>query len=83
MPTDTVMRTVGLLVGMYLAGLVVTVTSIASLEAAGFNLSMPMCTPGECRNTAVLHHAPPLAPAMADAGDTGILATAALYVNRF
>ncbi len=84
MPTETVMRTVGLLAGMYLAGLVVTLISLASLEAAGFNLSMPMCTPGECRSAVVLHHAPPLGPATADAGrEPSVLATAALYMAKF
>lgn len=79
MPVDIVLRTLGVMAGMYAVGLLVTVMSLASLEAAGIHVAAtPTCAPGDCRRVA--HH---YQPAAAEPSSSGVLATAQLLVSRF
>lgn len=78
MTVGIVLRTIALLAGMYTVGLLVTVMSLASLEAAGLAIDTPYCAPGECRATA-MH---PLPATDSQSGDLGILAAAAFIAGK-
>lgn len=79
MNVDSVVRTFGFLAGIYSAGLLVTVMSLASLEAVGVSpMASTPCDPRECTAVAAHHHA---LPATASA-DPGIMAAAVYFAGK-
>lgn len=58
MSTDLVLRTITTLACVYTFGFLVTVMSLASLEAAGLASAALPCGPGECHTIATTDRGP-------------------------
>lgn len=79
MSVDSVLRTIGFLAGVYSAGLLLTVMSLASLQSAGVSpLAATHCDPRDCTAVAA-HHT---VTQVVTQGDPGLFSAAIYFAGK-